>query len=183
MQSILWRRLDIPGHEIATLSDLDDGCLLAGTAVFLYRRQPCRLDYEVRCDSQWQTRSVEVNGLVGGDVVDIRIAVSDDRGWEINGTPSSVVQGCIDIDLGFSPSTNLLPIRRLDLEVGAEAEVRAAWLPFPNLTIEHLPQKYRRESEHTYRYQSAGGRFVRMLEVNDKGFVVDYPGFWKLESP
>jgi hypothetical protein len=39
-------------------------------------------------------------------------------------------EGCLDIDLGFSPSTNLLPIRRLTLAVGEAATVRAAWLPF-----------------------------------------------------
>lgn len=31
-----------------------------------------------------------------------------------------------DLDLNFSPSTNLIPLRRLGLAVGAEAPVRAA---------------------------------------------------------
>ncbi len=90
--------------------------------------------------------------------------------------------GCIDIDLGFSPSTNLLPIRRLSLAVGAEAEVKAAWLPFPSLVFEALPQVYRREGERAYRYASAGGTFMRVLEVNAVGFVTRYPGLWQAES-
>jgi hypothetical protein len=88
----------------------------------------------------------------------------------------------VDIDLGFSPSTNLLPIRRLALNVGEEAEVRAAWLPFPSLVFEVLPQVYRREGERTYRYESRGGAFVRVLEVNAVGFVTSYPGLWQAES-
>jgi hypothetical protein len=91
------------------------------------------------------------------------------------------VAGCIDIDLGFSPSTNLLPIRQLSLAVGEEAEVRAAWLPFPSLMFELFSQVYRREGARTYRYESGGGTFVRMLEVNAAGFVTSYPGLWQAE--
>lgn len=87
----------------------------------------------------------------------------------------------VDIDLGFSPATNLLPIRRLSLARGQEAEVRAAWLPFPSLTFEVLPQVYRREGLQTYRYESGGGVFVRLLEVDAVGFVTDYPGLWAEE--
>ena len=47
------------------------------------------------------------------------------------GADSRAVDGCRDIDLNFSPSTNVLPIRRLSLDVGDQAAVRAAWLRFP----------------------------------------------------
>jgi hypothetical protein len=42
---------------------------------------------------------------------------------EGNGAAVSAVEGCIDIDLKYSPSTNLLPIRRLNLAIGESAEV------------------------------------------------------------
>jgi hypothetical protein len=90
-----------------------------------------------------------------------------------------MVQGCIDVDLGFSPSTNLLPIRRLKLAMGARANVRAAWVRFPELTLEVLEQTYTRMAELTYLYESAGGEFKRELTVNSDGFVVDYPGLWR----
>ena len=66
------------------------------------------------------------------------------------------VAGCVDLDLNFSPSTNLLPIRRLNLSVGQEAAVRAAWLRFPSFILEPLEQLYRRVDATTYRYESAG---------------------------
>src|SRR5690606_5431759 len=102
--------------------------------------------------------------------------------WSLNGEPCPSVAGCIDIDLGFTPATNLLPIRRLALAVGQQAEVRAAWLPFPALALEPLPQLYRRQAEHTYHYESNGGSFVRTLEVDDVGLVVRYPGLWEKEE-
>jgi uncharacterized protein len=60
--------------------------------------------------------------------------------------------------------------------------VNAAWLAFPSLVFEVLPPVYRREEERAYRYQSAGGTFMRVLEVNAVGFVTSYPGLWQAES-
>ena len=90
--------------------------------------------------------------------------------------------GCIDLDLNFSPSTNLLPIRRLDLPVGQGAGVRAAWLRFPSFTLEPLEQIYRRTDVATYRYESAGGRFAVELQVNAAGLVTRYENFWQVEA-
>ncbi|HET6341392.1 MAG TPA: putative glycolipid-binding domain-containing protein [Gemmatimonadota bacterium] len=179
---ILWRRLDLPGHEIGILEPRKDGWELRGTAVFSHDGRPCKLDYVVLCDPDWRTSSARVEGMIGDRGVALKVSVDGRRHWCLNGEDSPAVAGCTDIDLGFSPSTNLLPIRRLSLTVGEEAEVRAAWLPFPALEFEPLPQMYRREGERTYRYESSGGRFVRMLEVNRVGFVVKYPELWLAEA-
>lgn len=75
-----------------------------------------------------------------------------------------ILDGCFDIDLGFSSLTNTLPIRRLKLEVGASWPVRAAWVPVPGFDL----------------YESGGGRFVADLEVDEESLVIEYPGFWRL---
>jgi hypothetical protein len=179
--SILWRRLDLPGHELARLAARGEGWELSGTAVFAAEPGPCRLDYAVTCDAGWRTSSARVRGTIGEREVDIDVAVDAARRWRLNGQECPSVAGALDVDLGFSPSTNTLPIRRLALEVGAAAEVRAAWLPFPSLALEPLPQVYRREGPTTYRYESNGGRFVRTLEVGPEGLVTRYPGLWEAE--
>jgi hypothetical protein len=116
-----------------------------------------------------------VAGWVGNDTVDIELSVDAARRWWLNGAECTAVAGCIDLDLNFSPSTNLLPIRRLELAIGQEAAVRAAWLRFPGFSLEPLEQYYRRIHEAAYRYESAGGRFVAELQVNAAGFVTRYP--------
>jgi hypothetical protein len=180
--SILWRRLDRPGHESARLSSHGPTWRLAGAAVFAHDRQPCRLDYHVLCDAQWRTVSARVAGWVGGAAVELELAADSDRRWRVNGTECPAVAGCIDLDLNFSPSTNLLPIRRLGLGIGEEAEVRAAWLRFPGFALEPLSQLYRRTAEETYRYESAGGAFVAELQVNMAGLVITYPNFCAAEA-
>jgi len=89
------------------------------------------------------------------------------------------VTGCVDLDLNFSPSTNLLPIRRLNMAVGQQVEVRAAWLRFPSFRLEPLVQVYRRIDETRYRYESGGGTFITELRVNEAGFVTQYPNLWE----
>ena len=179
---ILWRRLDLPGHDFATLKRRDDGWQLSGVALFSHDQTPVKLDYRVICDAGWQTKSAQIAGSIGDREINLDVSVDSERRWFLNATEYPAVAGCLDIDLGFSPATNMLPIRRLSLERGAEAEVRAAWLPFPSLEFELLPQVYRRESENTYRYESGGGTFVRVLEVNAIGFVINYPGLWVQED-
>jgi uncharacterized protein len=179
---ILWRRLDLPGHEAAEITQQRNRWNLAGTALFAYRQQPCRLDYEIECDMLWGTRDVTVRGQIGEAPVSLVLSCDGEGAWCADGTARPAVQGCIDIDLGFSPSTNLLPIRRLKLPIGARAQVRVAWIRFPELTLEVLEQSYTRLTELTYRYESAGGEFTRELTVNAHGFVVDYPGVWRDES-
>jgi uncharacterized protein len=181
-ETILWRRLDLPGHEIATLEELDHGWRLSGTALFSWEQGPVKLDYAVVCDPFWRTHSAEISGVIGDRRANLTVCVDASRRWHLNGFACAAVEGCIDIDLGFSPSTNLLPVRRLSLGVDEEATVRAAWLPFPSLEFAPLTQLYRRAGETTYRYESGGGAFVKMLEVNAIGFVTSYPGFWQAES-
>jgi len=161
MSSILWRRLDRPGHEFARL----DGTTLEGSALFVHAGEPVRLDYVIVCNERWETQRAKVAGLIGDRVVDVDVILDPAEGWA-------------DIDLNFSPSTNTLPIRRLNLAIGQEARVRAAWLRFPSLRLEPLEQVYRRLGETTYRYESAGGAFVAELEVNGAGFVTNYPDLW-----
>jgi hypothetical protein len=177
--AILWRRIDRPGHESACVLALDAGWQLAGTAVFLEEGEPCCLSYRITCGSDWRTRSVEVTGWLGVKTILVRAEVAPAGAWIVNGASVPAIEGCVDIDLNFSPSTNLLPIRRLDLEVGEEKEVRAAWLRFPSFRFESLEQSYRRLSRERYRYRSAGGRFETELEVDANGFVTLYPGFWQ----
>jgi hypothetical protein len=180
--SILWRRLDQPGHESARLIHREAGWYLGGTAIFAHDGLPCRLDYQVICDGEWQTLSGKVEGWVGERIIEIEISVDSQRRWWLNGEERLEVMGCTDLDLNFSPSTNLLPLRRLGLTPGQCAEIRAAWLRFPGFTLEPLEQYYARIDEASYRYESAGGRFVAELTANEEGFITEYPGLWEQES-
>jgi uncharacterized protein len=177
--TILWKRIDQPGAESARLVEQPGGWQISGTAVFAYQGRPCRLNYQIDCTANWETRSAWVVGWVGAKAVDVRVSVDGERRWRVNGVEVPSVEGCIDIDLNFSPSTNLLPIRRLGLAVGQEHAVQAAWLRFPEFMLEPLEQTYRRMEENRYRYES-GGEFVREISVTTTGFAILYPDYWEM---
>jgi len=155
---------------------------LEGTAVFSHLHQPCRLSYLVVCDEKWNTTRARVSGWVAERAVDIDLVADREHRWRLNGIEQPTVTGCIDVDLNFSPSTNLLPIRRLNLTVGQEAVVKAAWLQFPSFGLEPLSQVYSRIDESTYRYESGEGKFTADLKVDHVGFVREYPAFWQTEE-
>lgn len=177
--AVMWRNISRPGHESAYIHH--DGSLwhLKGTAVFLAERDACCLGYSIVCDSRWRTRACHVDGWIGRRHVDVRISVRPDGRWERNDDIIAGVDGATDIDLNFSPSTNLLPIRRLNLAVGESADVKAAWLRFPSMRVELLEQTYTRTAENRYLYRSRGGAFTAELTVDQAGFVTMYPGGWE----
>src|SRR6266550_3501637 len=114
---ILWQRVDHPGHEISALEPHAGGWQLVGTVLVAHEGTPCQLNYSIQCDLHWQTQSVSIRGHVGAKQVSLGFTRSSASEWYSNGVRVPEVDGCIDIDLGFSPSTNLLPIRRLALAI------------------------------------------------------------------
>lgn len=178
---MVWRRLDVPGHESLELFQHPGAWLLHGVVVVAHASASA-LEYEIECDPHWRTSYARIDTLLERDRRSVELARDSTDSWTVNGIPRPDLEGCTDIDLGFSPSTNLLPIRRLALEVESEAEVRAAWVQFPGLTVTVLEQRYRRLHSNTYRYESAGGNFRRDLLVNAHGLVIDYPGLWTAEG-
>ena len=170
----------MPGHEAVRIYEGDDGWFLDGAAVFLSDHGPCRLEYLIECDRDWQTRFATVDGFVGGDVVAVEIEVAEGEVWYMDGEEVGAVEGCTDIDLNFSPVTNLLPLKRLDLAVGNETAVRAAWLRFPSFSLEPLEQVYRRNGDAVYSYRSSTG-FEADITVDENGLAVEYAGLWVRE--
>lgn len=181
-ESVLWRRLDIPGHEMAEQQQTVHGWQLRGVAVFAHEQRPCRLEYDIRCDQAWQTELVTVTGNVGDKTVATELLRNAAGEWSMDGSKVWELTDCDDVDLNFSPSTNMLPIRRLDLAIGQSARVRAAWVRFPDFTLEVLEQTYTHSGPETYRYESANGKFRRDLIVDAAGFVLEYPDFWRADA-
>jgi hypothetical protein len=180
--SILWGRLDTPGHDACDLRASERGCKLAGSAVFVHAGRPARLDYSVTCDRSWHTQRGELRGSIGTESVDFTITRSADGLWAHNGAVVRGLEACVDLDLGFSPATNLLQLRRLALPVGSAADAPAAWFDVSSGRLELLFQRYERRSKSTYWYEAPRFNYAALLEVNAVGFVRRYPGLWEVQA-
>lgn len=164
---------------MARLAPRSGGWRLAGLAAFRQGDDDCRLRYVVDCDRRWLTRSVAIEGRVGPRRVSLGIAADGAGRWTQDGEPQPAVAGCLDVDLAFTPATNLLPIRRLELPVGGSASVAAAWLTLPELRLRELEQRYRRSGPTRYEYEAPATSFRTSLTVTPSGLVADYPGLWR----
>lgn len=198
-RAVVWR-----GHTVIETLDLcrlhhglnprkQVGWQLRGTTVVRVGEELAEVNYFVDCDPMWHTRHASV--YFRPPAQGKQVLVIHEGGWKVRGphpadpdegmtvegqleTVRDDLHGCEDVDIGMTPSTNTLPIRRLNLAVGESADVTAAWVRFPELTVEPLAQRYTRLDERRYRYESASG-FVAELEVDELGLVVRYGDIWE----
>jgi hypothetical protein len=121
-----------------------------------------------------------VKGWLGEQTVSFCIARTETHTWKLNDQDVQQLETCLDLDLGFTPATNLIPLRRLNLAEGQTASAPAAWLNLSASTLTLLPQRYERRSETTYWYGAPTVHYADLLTVNQNGFVVQYPGLWEI---
>lgn len=170
---VTWRRADdVETDEHCTLTLRDSGLSLVGTVLGAEGGLPVRVEYRILADAAGMTAAVSVRDLRGFEQRTLALARDAKGSWTVNGTPVRSLKGCTDVDLGCSPATNTLPIRRLRLAVGASHTIRAAWVRFPELVVEKTAQTYTRLDESTYHY--ASGTFEADLTVDDDGLVAGY---------
>jgi hypothetical protein len=170
---VAWRRSDeIETDEHCTLTLRDSGLSLVGTVLGADAGQPVRIEYRVLADRAGMTTAVHVRDLRGFETRTIALERSTKGSWTVDGAAARALRGCTDIDLGCSPSTNTLPIRRLRLAIGASHTIQAAWVRFPDLAVVKAAQTYSRLDEFSYRY--ASGTFEGELTVDDDGLVTSY---------
>lgn len=111
--------------------------------------------------------------------MDVRIIRAGNH-WKVGGKALNGIAGCVDVDLGFTPATNLIALRRLSLKIGQRAEAPAAYLSFPRMRFVKLPQTYRRIGRTEYEYEAPTVGYAGTLQVSASGAVVHYPGLFEM---
>lgn len=167
----------LTGTERCQLHRDPDGWQLTGTVVGRLDGHQLGCGYRIHTAEDWATRSVTIELEWGGSLRHLQLTRDDHDRWTIAGRVAPELDGCSDIDLGITPATNTLPIRRLDLAHGQHADVDVAWVDFPSLTIRRSHQTYTRLSTWTWHYRS--GTHASELDVDDAGLVTTYGnGLW-----
>ena len=161
----MWRGIDEWRAEAAEVELLEGGGL---SARGVQLGAGYRVDYVLRTDADWRTRVFEARSVAAGGEVRSAELGADDLG-----------EGVVDVDLGFSPLTNLMPVRRSGLAErdGAEDFVMA-WISVPELEVTGSEQRYEHVRPGVVRYVDRGPfeGFTAELELDEDGLVVRYPG-------
>ena len=187
MRSVMWENPAEVGLERCFLTALGgrSGHVLGGTALLTTGDAPCEVRYHVQVDEAWRTRHVKVERLGpaddGGILLNVEMQPSQggfhEVRWHVDGAHQAELDGCVDVDLEFTPSTNTLPVRRLGLEVGEGADVNVAWVRFPVLRVERAQQRYTRIASSCYEFRTGG--FIAELSVDAAGLVARYGDAWR----
>jgi hypothetical protein len=174
---VSWRRSDeVRTDEHCTISVRDAGLSLVGTVLGADGGLPVRIEYRVLADGAGVTTAVHVRDYRGFGQRQLTLTRDAKGNWTVDGVAAPTLKGCKDVDLGCSPSTTTLPLRRLRLGIGGSQTIQAAWVRFPELTVEKTAQTYSRPDEFTYRY--ASGTFEAELVADEDGVVAQY-GPWE----
>ncbi|MFI8520025.1 putative glycolipid-binding domain-containing protein [Streptomyces sp. NPDC085481] len=168
------------GFEVAWLHRSPDGLHLDGCTTAIEDGRIWAVEYSIRLDAHWHTRGAHVAGRSADGVRQIRLEADGTGHWLIDGTPAPHLDGCLDVDLESSALTNALPVRRMDLPIGATANAPAAYVTAPHLTVERLDQTYHRTTDQSrhqrYDYTAPAFHFTCRLVYDESGLPLDYPG-------
>lgn len=180
MQRIVrWRGLADDTREHAAVRLGLDGLSAASVLVGTIAGVAVALRVRLEVDHAGATTRFEVTPRGGRGLV----LVGDGRGrWrDGDGRPLPELDACLDVDLGASPLTNSLPIRRLGLAEGETRVVRVAHIAVPTLAVAAVTQRYTRLAGGRWRYAGFPPGFAAELSVDGDGLVTDYDGMFRRE--
>lgn len=168
--AVLWVRQDEPGNDACRFADAEAGYLIDGSSTDANGNI---LPYRIRARGDGTTRRARI-----GATSRIFVSRAPDNTWRLNGTPAPAVSGAADIDFGFTPATLTLPIRRLKLGIGDEAEVTVARLDLENGRLTPLALVFRRSAEEDYECLNAETGKTSYLSVDRHGIIQKHKGHW-----
>ncbi|MCI0466822.1 MAG: putative glycolipid-binding domain-containing protein [Beijerinckiaceae bacterium] len=175
-----WRRLDAPGRDAARVSKSATGYELLGQAVLLDSRGPTALRYTLDLAPDWSTRQGHATGFSSERVIDNRI-IRTPAGWKVDGKEFGMAE-VVDLDLGFTPATNMLQLNRVRLSVGDTVNLDVAWLDAGEEVLVRLLQKYRRTSTFDCDYSSPALDYRATIVLARTGFAAVYPDLWEIKA-
>jgi uncharacterized protein len=178
LRRVIWRRiLDDHSFEECAVTAATDGVGIAGHVIAAHDRAPMIVRYDIGCDQAWSARSVTIERHLGDTQRHLKLERAGE-GWLVGGVRDARLDGCAEPDLGLTPSTNAVAIRRLDLAIGQAAEIKCAWVKFPALSVEPSLQRYERLGDHDYRYTNVASGFTALVVVDALALPVSYEGIW-----
>ena len=197
-RSLLWTRTDVAGSEHVVF---DDGPPLHARGwQHAIDPEPYALMYELETDAGGATSRLLAHAEGAGWTRDL-ILERDAAGWSCTIAASgrsdlaafdgaavrlpappgfadeAALQQAVDVDIGGSPLTNSLPVRRLALlraDAGTVVELVSAWVLPPTLEVIASRQSYTVLDGNRIRFGDDGT--AAAVEYDSEGWVVDYPG-------
>jgi uncharacterized protein len=178
LHRVVWQRtLDNKSIEYCTVATRPGDVRICGRVIAAHGSQPLEIVYDIHCGDDWVPQTIEIEQTLDESLRHLKVARTGE-GWLIDGVTDRRLASCQEVDIGLTPSTNALAIRRLGLSVGGAGDLTAAWVKLPALTVEPSHQRYERLAEHDYRYTNLDSGFTAIVTVDALALPVSYEGVW-----
>jgi len=178
MTPILWHSAARTSFEYFQIDHRTYGHALRGIVLARLDGEASEIVYDIECDIEWRTRRVSIVQTWNSVVTTVTLLVSERQEWSSGNTLLPALHGLIDVDLAITPSTNLLPLKRLPIAIGDSCETTAAWVQFPSLDVLPLVQTYTRTGEREYTYSAPALDFTARLTFDAHGVCESYGDLW-----
>ncbi|QBY00501.1 aldehyde dehydrogenase family protein [Rhodophyticola sp. CCM32] len=104
-RSIMWRRIDVAGHEACSINQSGPSHVISGMAIYAAESSSVRIVYSVTCNDEWECRAATVERWVGADtrmgsIVGPKVAARFGRPiLELGGNNAMIVAPSADMDM------------------------------------------------------------------------------------
>ncbi len=185
--TVFWRPWTDSGLEYLRINHIDGGMVAEGFIVRILNSVGFHATYRITADANWKFRSVDLAVSTDRDRR-LSLTTNGEGHWQDQeGNKLSKLQRCFEIDISATPFTNTLAIGRLNLDLGKSAELSAAYIHLPEMTVEAVPQRYtaleRGKDRSSYRYEGLFRDFTAVLPVDEDLLVIDYPETFRRVFP
>lgn len=176
--NLLWTGREYYSLENCLVTTTDFGTEINSIIIGQYDGKIYRVEYKIRTNQNWETQFFEIRSQHSNRREHL-IFESDGKGnWITDGKPAGQFKDCVDIDIPLTPFTNTLPINRLKLGRNEEQQIKVIYLDLLEQQLRPVKQKYTRLSNTQYHYENVPNDFEAKIEVDELGFVVDYPSLF-----
>lgn len=171
---VVWEGTDAKSMECLSWQQVE-GTIIAGSYITgVSDDVPFSIHYLVETDDQWITRQVLVNDLLNPNS-NIQLNTDGKGKWYHGTEPLELAEGCFDVDIGLTPFTNTLPIRRLIWKEGIRQTIQVVHIALPDLRIVRAEQHYTQLPGGLFLFESSD-HFRAELSLDENKLVSDYPG-------
>lgn len=174
---MMWENDETTGCELVELSIENSKIQIDSTVLLLDEKGPMKIHYHLELDESWTTKRIAINS---GDGNELKLTSSGEGQWfDQDGNLLDALTGAIDVDISATPFSNSLPINRESWHEGQTREFEMVYIAVPSLELRKMKQSYtcvKSSHPRTFRYQSEN--FESLIEVDNDGFVLHYPGLF-----
>lgn len=145
------------------------------------KNHPLQVSYELVMDYNWHSISVAIE-VKAEKSFKLFLEKKNGKWYDLQGKYYPDLDSAIDVDISLTPFTNTLPIKRLKLTEGKKEEITVVYFDLPEDMFKAVKQNYTNMGKGLYKYENINKGFTSMIQTNEEGFVVDYPGIWQMVS-